>query len=298
MELRVLNNFLVVAREGNISTAAKRLHIGQPALSRQLKELERELGVKLFVRQPHGIRLTDEGQLLRQYAKEMSELVEKIDSDFSVMRTRPFGDVYIGGIDVSLSRGARLMKQVHENHPDIVFHYFSCSSSYALNMLDRGLLDFAVVSQYVRVTQYNTLPLKTPSQWIAFMRSDNPLARKASVSAADLMDEPLLMYDQALKAELEYNSLAHWFGEDFSRLTVVATSNLSSALNAYAREGLGTLLTLKGLEHDEARGMVSLPLDPPIETEDALVWRKDRPLSSTASYILELVEARVIQDNR
>ena len=96
MELRVLKYFLMVAQEGNITNAAARLHIGQPTLSRQLKELEQELGQKIFVRQAHGIRLTGEGQLLRQYAQEIAAISDKIDHDFTALRTKPLGDIYVG----------------------------------------------------------------------------------------------------------------------------------------------------------------------------------------------------------
>lgn len=89
MELRVLRYFLVVAQEGNISNAAKRLHIGQPTLSRQLKELESELGQKLFVRQAHGVRLTEAAEHLRTSAKEMVTISDKIEQDFAHMATRP-----------------------------------------------------------------------------------------------------------------------------------------------------------------------------------------------------------------
>ena len=289
MELRVLNYFLVVAQEGNITTAAARLHVGQPTLSRQLKELEQELGQRLFVRQAHGIRLTDEGQHLRQYAKEMIELADKVEQDFKVMRNHPMGDVFYGWIDVFLETGAQVISKIRSEHPDIVFHYHSCSSSDALIMLDRGLLDFVIVSEYVSIRQYHSIQLREDCAWIAFTRTDNPLARKTSVSVQDLVGEPLLMHDQTLKRASSKNNIVRWFGGDFSRLKVVITSNLASALNTFAHEGLGTLCTLDGLAYTGWDDMIALPFEPRIVSHTYVAYRKDRVLSTAASYVLELL---------
>lgn len=293
MELRVLKYFLMVAQEGNITNAASRLHIGQPTLSRQLKELEQELGQKLFVRQAHGVRLTGEGQLLRQYAQEMTAISDKIDHDFAALRTKPLGDIYVGGIDVSLVSGVKLMCTLREERPDLIIHYRSCCSSDALELLDRGLLDFAVVSQQARVSQYETLRVTPPYRWVAVMRHDNPLAQKASVSVQDLEGSPLLMYDQALKTPHDLNNLAQWFGEDFSRLNVVATSNLSVALYCFASEGMGVLLTWENSMNITNHDLASVPLEPTIEAWAQLVWRKDRPLSPAAACALDIARAKV-----
>lgn len=292
MELRVLRYFLVVAQEGNITNAAALLHVGQPTLSRQLKELEQELGQKLFVRQAHGIRLTGEGQLLRQYAQEMTAISHKIDRDFEALRTKPLGDIYVGGIDVSLVSGVRLMCALREERPDLIIHYRSCCSSDALELLDRGLIDFAVVSQQARVSQYETLRVTPPYRWVAVMRRDNPLSQKATVSAEDLETCPLLMYDQALKTPFDLNNLAAWFGGDFSRLNVVATSNLTAALYCFALEGMGVLLTWEDFMPLRENEMAVVPLDPVIEAWGVLVWHKDRPLSPAAACALDMARAK------
>jgi DNA-binding transcriptional LysR family regulator len=293
MELRVLRYFLTVAQEGNITNAATRLHVGQPTLSRQLKELEQELGQKLFVRQAHGIRLTGEGQLLRQYAQEMVEISDKIDHDFTALRTKPLGDIYVGGIDASLVSGAKLMCILREERPDLIIHFRSCCSSDALELLDRGLLDFAIVSQLARVAQYETLRIAAACRWAAVMRRDNPLAQKATVTAQDLERSPLLMHDQALRAPHDLNNLAQWFGGDFSHLNVVATSNLSAALYSFAGEGMGVLLTWGSPMNTKNYNIVSVPLEPTIEAWALLVWHKDRPLSPAAACALDIARAKM-----
>lgn len=290
MELRVLKYFLVVAQEGNITNAATRLHIGQPTLSRQLKELEQELGQKLFVRQAHGIRLTEAGQNLRLSAKEMVAISDKIEQDFALMATNPLGDIYIGGIDGYLGEGAKLMRIGLERNLGATVRYTSCCSSDALTMLDRGLIDFAIVSQIVRIDHYEAIRFAKKGQWIALMRADNPLATKERLVVEDLAQEPLVMYDQALKTPYEYNSLAQWFGDSFPRLNIVATSNLTAALIALAQEGIGTLLTWESIATISTHDMAIIPLCPELAIRGALVWHKDRPLSPAATRYLSLLK--------
>lgn len=290
MELRVLKYFLVVAQEGNITNAAAQLHIGQPTLSRQLKELEQELGQKLFVRQAHGIRLTEAGEQLRTHAKEMVAISDKIEQDFALMAKRPHGDAYIGGIDGYLTEGAGLARLATERGISSTVHYTSCSSADALVLLDRGLIDFAIVSQVVRTNRYETICLSNKCKWVALMSSRNPLATKPRLTVEDLVHEPLLMYDNALKAPYEVNNLAQWFGDGFAELNVVATSNLTTALNAFARVGLGTLLTWEHIAAISGHGMVIIPLYPEVTAQGILVWRKDRPLSRAASSYLSLIK--------
>lgn len=290
MELRVLKYFLVVAQEGNITNAAARLHIGQPTLSRQLKELEQELGQKLFVRQAHGIRLTEAGETLRVSAKEMAAISEKIERDFALAASRPLGDVYVGGIDSYLLENARFMRIARERGINSTIQYTSCGSADALALLDRGLIDFAIVSQIVRVDRYHTLECARKSKWVAVLRRDNPLATQEELTAADLMHEPLLMYENALKAPYELNNLAQWFGNSFSALNIVATSNLTAALLAFASEGLGIMLSWDRIDPFNGENMKAIPLSPELPAQGVLVWRKDRMLSQAALSCLSLIK--------
>ena len=290
MELRVLRYFLVVAQEGNITNAAALLHIGQPTLSRQLKDLEQELGQPLFVRQSHGIKLTEAGEQLRTHAKEMVTISDKIERDFALMAKRPLGDIYIGGIESYLQEGARFAHIAQERGVSTAVHYTSCSSVEALTLLDRGLIDFAIVSQAVRVDRYETIRFAKKCKWVALLRIDNPLAAKECLTAADLAKEPLLMYDRALKAPYELNNLAQWFGDKFSELNVIATSNLTTALVAFAREGLGVMLCWDRIEPISNRSLAVVPLSPELSAQGVLVRRKDRPLSKAAESFLTLIK--------
>ncbi len=289
MELRVLNYFLVVAQESNITTAAARLHIGQPTLSRQLKDLERELGQSLFVRQSHGIRLTEEGRLLQSYATQMVELANRVERDFASMslEPKPLGEVRLGGIDAYFDLLAEFSKLARDEQPTLTIHYSPCSATDALALVDHGLLDFALVSSQANLSHYATLEMPRSWSWIAYMREDHPLANKDKITREDLAGQSLLTYDQALKAPFEDDVVAAWLGEDFSNVTIAATSNLSSMLRGFASEGLGILLTWGRPREAPEPGMAVVPLDPPIEERGVIAWAQDRPLTDAAAYMLE-----------
>lgn len=249
------------------------------------------------MRQAHGVRLTEAAEHLRTSAKEMVALSDKIEQDFAHMATRPLGDVYIGGIDGYLREGAKLARIARERGIDTVVHYTSCSSPDALALLDRGLIDLAIVSQTVRVDRFEAIQLTNTCRWVALMRNDHPLAAKEHLTPSDIACEPLLMYDNAVGAPHELNNLAQWFGERFSDLNVVATSNLTTALSTYAREGLGILLTWEHIASVSSHDMAIVPLSPNLVAQGVIAWRKDRPLSRAASSYLTLIRELMIQSD-
>ena len=192
MELRVLKYFLAVAHEGSVTGAAHRLHVTQPTLSRQLKDLEDELGQRLFIRGSHSVSLTAEGMLLRQRAEEIMTIVEKTHSDFRAGRLIA-GDVYIGcGESEAISLLAEVIRDVRANHPKVRFHLHSGNAEDVMERLDRGTLDFGVLVQPVDISKYDTLPLPYKDIWGLVMPLDHPLAEKKGIVPQDLYGLPLL----------------------------------------------------------------------------------------------------------
>lgn len=191
MELRTLQYFLTVAREGNITRAADILHITQPTLSRQLQQLEQELGTELFVR-GRNFTLTDSGVILRRRAEEVVDMMYKIESEIETA-----GEV--GGV-ISIGSGAlkssqflpEVMSEFQKLHPKVRFEIYSNSSQYIKERLDRGLLDFGILLEPVDIEEYEYLRLPGRERWGLFMRADNPLAQKSSISRSDLLGVPLI----------------------------------------------------------------------------------------------------------
>ena len=148
MELRVLRYFLAVAREGSVTGAANFLHVTQPTLSRQIRDLEEELGQKLFTRGSHNMTLTAEGMILRKRAEEIISMVDKTEAEFNSMENVIGGDIYIGGGETEAIRlVAEIAQDIRKDYPSIHYHLYSGNSEDVTERLDKGLLDFGILIQ-------------------------------------------------------------------------------------------------------------------------------------------------------
>ena len=289
MELRVLRYFVEAARAGNISRAAAALHVSQPAMSKQLRALEDELGQKLFKRTNYNILLTAEGMLFRQRAEDILAMVRQTKNEFETMGGDVSGDVYIGGAE---SEGfccvARAMKMVREAHPKIRFHIYSGNREDLDYRLEKGLLDFVLTLQEADAEQFDALPLPVTDEWGVIMRKDAPLAKQEQVHAADLAGLPLILSREAMREEYPA-----WFGEMFSHLRPAVTFNLVYNAAVMAREGLGYLLSIGGLVDVGADSELCFrPLAPRMASPLCFVWRKHRPFSPAAELLLEEMRRR------
>lgn len=166
LEFRILHYFLTVAKKENISAAANYLHISQPTLSRQLMDLEKELGVTLFTRGNRKITLTSDGVIFRKRAEEILELVNKTKTEFLSPSEIMSGDIYIGaGETYVMQLIARIVKELQEEYPKICFHLFSGNADDVTERLDKGLLDFGVLIEPADTTKYHTIQLPESDTW-------------------------------------------------------------------------------------------------------------------------------------
>ena len=213
MELRLLRYFLAVARENSFTRAAKYLHITQPTLSRQLMDLEEELGQKLLNRETHYITLTPEGMLLRKRAEEILAMVQKTEAEFNSIGENIAGDIYIGGGESeAMNLVADAIAELHEAYPDIRYHIYTGVAGDVMERLDNGLLDFGVLLQPVDIARYDSVALPAKDKWGVLMRRDNPLAGKDSVTPEDLKELPLICSRRDLRNKSVRNPYAEWFG--------------------------------------------------------------------------------------
>ncbi|RDZ11033.1 LysR family transcriptional regulator [Priestia megaterium] len=293
MEFRVLRYFLTVAREGSITKAADFLHVTQPTLSRQLKDLEQELGKKLFIRSSHSVILTDEGMLLRNRAEEIVNMVDKLEAEFSSMEETIGGDVYIGGGETeAMKHIARVAKDVQLRYPNIRYHLYSGNEEDITERLDKGLLDFGILIQPADISKYNYLNIPAKDVWGVVMRKDSPLAVKESIQAADLLKVPLICSRQAMKQTFSKNEFADWFGEDFHKLNIVTTYNLAYNAAIMVEEGVGYAITLDKIVNTSTNSNLCFrPLQPRLESGLNIVWKKHHVLSAAAdAFLKELQE--------
>lgn len=274
MELRVLRYFLAVAREENITRAAALLHLTQPTLSRQLMQLEEELGVQLFHRSRYHIVLTDEGMLLRRRAQELVDLAEKTEREFACRETELMGEISIGaGETRSMSFLSRAMVSFRTLYPKVTFRIFSANADDVKERLDMGILDMGLLTEPVDVGKYAFCRMREKDLWGVLVRADSPLAAMEAVTPQDLEDVPLLISGR----EIVQRELASWFGERWEKLQIAATFNLVLNAANMVRCGVGTALCFDlNTAFDDLR---FLPLSPRMETGTVLVWKKDQILT-------------------
>ncbi|MBD2872941.1 LysR family transcriptional regulator [Paenibacillus arenilitoris] len=294
MEVRVLRYFLTVAREGSITAAADFLHLTQPTLSRQLKDLEQQLGKKLFNRSSHSIILTEEGMLLRKRAEEIVDMVDKLEAEFRSMEETISGDIYIGGGETEVMKQiARVVRDLQLSYPNIRYHLYSGNEDDVTERLDKGLLDFGILIQPADLSKYNSINIPAKDVWGVVMRKDSPLACKDTIQAADLLTVPLICSRQAMKQTFSKNEFADWFGDDFDKLNVVTTYNLAYNAAIMVEEGIGYALTLDKIVNTSSDSNLCFkPLEPRLESGLNIVWKKHRVFSAAADLFLKRIQAK------
>lgn len=289
MDIRVLKYFVTAAREGSITGAANFLHVTQPTLSRQLKELEEELGKKLFTRGSYNIKLTDEGMLLRQRAEDILDMVDKTRAEFLSLDDMTGGDVHIGAAETHAMRHiARMLCALRKRHPNIRYHLYSGNYQEATEKLDRGLLDFCLLVEPVDLVKYNHVSLPAKDAWGVIMRKDSPLAAKKNIGVKDIADLPLICSRQAMLHEL-----AKWFGEAIDRLKIVATYNLAFNPSILVDEGFGYLISFDKLINTGAESNLAFrPLRPKLESGLCIAWKKHQAFSPAQKVFLKELQSR------
>ena len=289
MELRVLNYFLTVAREGGLTGASEVLHVTQPTMSRQIQELEEELGQKLFIRTTRSMVLTPEGMLLRKRAEEILEMAERTKSEFSAMGSTVAGDVLIGsGETFALKQLTDLMAQIREEYPGIHFQIYSGNAEEVAERLEKGLLDFGVFVEPADISRYNSIRLPVLDTWGLILRKDHPLAQKEHITREDLGDVPLIMSRQEMAAQKAGNNYLDWFGGSYELLNVVAGYNLMYNGALMVRSGLGCAVGLDRIVNTtETSDLCFRPFDPPLEAGIVVVWKKYQVFSKAAEILLE-----------
>lgn len=289
MEIRVLRYFLAVAREGNITAAANFLHLTQPTLSRQIRDLEEELGQQLLIRKSHRVALTPEGMLLRKRAEEILSMVDKTEAEFSSMENTISGDIYIGGGEThTLHRIAEIIKELRQSYPGIRVHLYSGNEEQVTERLDKGLLDFGILIQPADISKYNYINLPEKDNWGVLMRRDSPLAAKEAVEKSDLLGLPLICSQQAISPHQTGNEFSDWFGEDFGKLDIVTTFNLVYNAAVMVAAGVGYAVTLDKLADTSADSALCFrPLMPRLDSGLNVIWKKYQMFSPAAELFLE-----------
>ena len=272
MEIRVLKYFLVVAREQNITKSAEVLHITQPTLSRQLKELEEKLGTQLLIRGNKNISLTEDGLLFRKRAEEIVELADKTLNDMKNSKEELVGDIYIGsGETDGLRHIISSIKIINKKYPNIRFHIISGDKQDIIEKLDRGLIDFGVFLDPIDKTKYDYLKIPAMDTFGVLARKDSELAQKEFITKKDLIDKPIIISRQTTND----SNIMRWFGTTPDKLNIVATYNLAFNASLMVDEKVGYALILdKIINTSERSNLRFIPLKPNITIDMYIMWKK------------------------
>lgn len=288
MDIRVLEYFLAVAREESITKAAKALSMTQPPLSRQLKELEDELGKQLFIRGNKKVTLTEEGILLRKRAEELIELMEKTKEEIRSSEERIHGTVLIGaGESDAVSFLARTARRLQMSHPDISYHLYSGDATSITEKLDHGLIDFGLLVEPVDISKYEYLRLPAKDTWGVLMRRDSPLAVKDQILAEDLWEKPLLVSHQIYDS----SELSSWFQRDIRKLHITAAYELVYNATHFVKSGCGYALSLDKLINTTGESELTFrPLYPALDAGLCFVWKKHQIFSRASRLYLDTLK--------
>lgn len=284
MEIRVLRYFLEIARAGNMSRAAEALHVSQPTLSKQMKDLEQELGKKLFHRGSTSLSLTDEGMLLRKRAEDILDMVDKTADEFRALNDISGGEVHIGCAEsYQIKYLAQTIQVFKKKYPLFRYHLTSGNTEQVVERLDRGLIDFAVIAEPPNLSKYNYLEVPGVDLWGLVMKKDDALAQKKCIRVNDLMGLPLICSAQGMKFDI-----ARWCGEKVDMLNLSGTVNLAYNGSVFVREGLGYMLMFNHLvDTGSDSDLCFRPLEPPLETKMYVIWKKYQVFSPISELLLD-----------
>ncbi len=286
MELRLLRYFWTVADTGNVSKAAEQLHITQPTLSRQIKELETELGSPLFTREKNRLELTEAGLFLKSRAEEILDLTQATQQAFVDRRRQLFsGHIRIGCVEADNSDTmAMMLEEFIRDYPEVKFTVLTGKSDYITDHLDKGLVDMAILLEPINTDKYHTLTLPRTEKWGLLVSQDSFLAQKESITPDELGGVPLMM---GARSEIS-TLLSSWTGSSVDNLNVIGYFNLHYNILPLVERQIAAALVIEGATIDSnVRKLKFLPLNPEVKTNCVLAWRKNRVLSPVVSELVK-----------
>lgn len=285
MEIRVLRYFLTVVREEGINRAAEVLHITQPTLSRQLSQLEEEVGVKLFHRGARKITLTNEGILLRRRAEEILSLVDRTERELVEQEELVDGRIVIGcGELAAVQVLPEIIESFHEKYPLVTYDIFTGNADLVKEQMEKGLIDIGVLLEPINIEKFDFIRLAGKERWVVLMRPDAPLADKEAVSARDLENLPIIL---PRRTNVQ-NELTNWMGDSFQTMQVLFTSNLSTNSAIMVQKGLAYSIVIEGsVPFWDKEKIAYRPLCPELTANSVLAWKKQQPFSLAATKFIE-----------
>ncbi|MCH5164537.1 MAG: LysR family transcriptional regulator [Clostridiales bacterium] len=289
MEIRELKYFLAVAREENITRAADFLYVTQPSLTRQIQNMEKEVGQPLFIRAGRKMVLTEAGLLLRKRAEEILELYEKAEREWLNLSDEVNGEVYIGGGETyGMTILMDVIAQMRKTHPNIKIHIISGDMVDICERLDKGLIDFGLLMQPADLSKYENIRIPYVDRWGLLMHKDHPLVSKEYITPEDLKGIPIMQSRHSLPK----SPITEWY-KSVANIDIVGTYNLLTNAAFAAQAKIGCVLCIDKLFNTFGSDLVFKPLYPAVEVELDIVWKKYQVFSKSAQIFLKFLKEKI-----
>lgn len=294
MEIKTLKYFLMIVREQNISKAAARLFLTQPTLTKQMQELENELGVKLFERGKRKISLTEDGLYLYKKAQEIVELEEITKNSFKNSDKKIGGEISIAcGETYAMNYLLEIFKRIHKENPNISISLFSGNDEDVRWKLNNGLAEFALFIGLTNLDNYNFIKLPLYETRGLLMNKNSKLAKKKTIKKEDLENIPLLVSRQIYKA----NELNGWLNKDLSKFNIIGTYNLIYNASLMVKEDSVYAITIDKLLKDDNK-VVFKKFEPELTSNIYFAWKKYQVLSKAGQLFLDELNEKIENKNK
>ena len=294
MELRTLHYFTVVAQELNITRAAEKLNMSQPPLSNQIKALEEELGVQLFIRGKRHLELTEEGGLLLRRAVQIQELADKTRQELASLREGMTGVIYLSMVEGRAPfLAARWIAGFREEFPLVRYNLWNGSSDDVLDRLHKGLADLAVIAAPYDTEHLEGFPVGR-EPWIAMLHPGHPLAQTVgdTIPLSSLAGEPLIVPSRKSRVD----AIRRWFGEVGAEPHILC--EMSNYMDAAALTSQGVGISIFPQTVDVSNGLVvsKVVIQPSRQVEYILVWNRGQPPSGLTREFIHFVQENLRND--
>lgn len=293
MELKTLKYFVMIVREQNISKAAERLYLTQPTLTKQMQELENELGAKLFERGKRKITLTEDGLFLYKKAQEIIDLETITKNSFQNKDKKINGEISIAcGETYAMNYLLEIYKKIHRANPLITISLFSGNDEDVREKLNNGLAEFALFIGLTNLDNYNFIKLPLNETWGLLMNKNSQLAKKETIKSEDLSNLPLLVSRQVYRT----NELSGWLNKDLSKLNIIGTYNLLYNASLMVKEDSVYAITIDKLLKDDNK-VVFKKFEPELTSNIYFAWKKYQVLSKAGQLFLDELNKKIENKN-
>lgn len=294
MEIRTLTYFLAVAREGNMTEAANSLYVTQPTLSRQMADLEKELGKKLFIRGNRSTTLTEEGMHLRQRAEEILDLVNQTKEEIQEDTLDLTGTIRIGGGETVLMHFLTdTFAELKGEYPKLTIQLLTGNVDNIEEKISHGLLDFGLMIEPFLLEDYECIRLPEKDRVGITTSIHSPWAKYDGITPDMLSKIPLIVPARVHNKNFDIQGWSNGTIKTRDDLNIVGWADLIGNAAPLIRSGHANSLSVTVLDEFPRMDLKFIPLKPELTTTCVVIWKKYRLMSRACEVFLQRLKQNV-----